>query len=392
MSQRPISHSDDLRRLREEGFEIEIRAAHLVVHSIPYLDANRVVRRGTLVTELSLAGDVTQRPGSHVAMLAGDTPHDANGVALRHLIGSNHQDLGDGVSYDHMFSSKPQPSGAYGDYYEKITAYVALIAGPAEAVDPTSTARTFAVVAAETEDSPFLYEDTATGRAQIGAIAERLALACVAIVGLGGTGSYILDLVAKTKVKEIHLYDFDRFLQHNAFRTPGAPSAEQLAGAPNKVDYLTGQYSKMRRGVIAHRDGINASNVGELGDMDFVFVAVDNGAAKELIVRHLDGAGIPFVEVGMGIDETDGQLGGMVRLVAGMSGAPVADSRRIPFDVGEADNEYDRNIQIADLNALNAALAVIKWKKMFGFYRDLDHEQFTTYTVDGNHLLNERDK
>lgn len=392
MSQRPISRSADLRRLREEGFEIEVRAAHLVVHSIPYLDAKGVVRRGTLVSDLSLADDVAQRPSTHVAMFAGDIPHDANGNPLRHIINSTHQDLGDGVSFDHTFSSKPQPSGAYVDYYEKVTAYVAFLAGPAEGVDPTATARTFTVVAADGEDSPFLYEDTATGSAQIGAIAERLDLERVGIVGLGGTGSYILDLVAKTRVKEIHLYDFDRFLQHNAFRAPGAPSGEQLAGGPHKVDYFTGQYSNMRRGVIPHRNGIDACNVAELGDMDFVFVALDNGAAKEIIVRYLEDAGIPFIEVGMGIDETDGHLGGIVRVVSGEPGRPAADSHRIPFDVGGADNKYDRNIQIADLNALNAALAVIKWKKLFGFYRDLDHEQFTTYTVDGNHLLNERDE
>jgi hypothetical protein len=51
--------------------------------------------------------------------------------------------------------------------------------------------------------------------------------------------------------------------------------------------------------------------------------------------------------------------------------------------------DYDRNIQIADLNALNAALAVIKWKKMFGFYRDLEREHFTAYAIDTNTLINE---
>lgn len=56
---------------------------------------------------------------------------------------------------------------------------------------------------------------------------------------------------------------------------------------------------------------------------------------------------------------------------------------------GEDNNEYSRNIQIADLNALNAALAVIKWKKIFGFYGDLEHEHFSTYDIDGNHLNNE---
>ncbi|CAN2525454.1 MULTISPECIES: hypothetical protein [Burkholderia] len=49
---------------------------------------------------------------------------------------------------------------------------------------------------------------------------------------------------------------------------------------------------------------------------------------------------------------------------------------------------YASNIQVADLNALNAVLAVIKWKKLRGFYRDLDREHHSTYTTDGNLLLN----
>ena len=39
------------------------------------------------------------------------------------------------------------------------------------------------------------------------------------------------------------------------------------------------------------------------------------------------------------------------------------------FEDTPGDDDYNRNIQIADLNALNAAFAVIKWKKLFGFYR-----------------------
>jgi hypothetical protein len=42
-----------------------------------------------------------------------------------------------------------------------------------------------------------------------------------------------------------------------------------------------------------------------------------------------------------------------------------------------------------DLNALNACLAVIRWKRLYGFYRDLEGEHHSLYTIDGNHLLNE---
>ena len=63
-------------------------------------------------------------------------------------------------------------------------------------------------------------------------------LVVVAIIGLGGTGGYILDFVAKTPVKQIRLFDPDVFLSHNAFRAPGAPMLEELRDAPKKVDYL----------------------------------------------------------------------------------------------------------------------------------------------------------
>ena len=46
-------------------------------------------------------------------------------------------------------------------------------------------------------------------------------------------------------------------------------------------------------------------------------------------------------------------------------------------------------LQIAELNALNAALAVIKWKKLAGVYLDLEHEHFSAYTLDGNAMINE---
>jgi tRNA A37 threonylcarbamoyladenosine dehydratase len=80
------------------------------------------------------------------------------------------------------------------------------------------TAKTFTVVDAEEEETVFKYIDTASSRAEINLIARKLELGKIAIVGLGGTGAYVLDLVAKTPVREIHLFDGDTFFQHNAFR------------------------------------------------------------------------------------------------------------------------------------------------------------------------------
>ncbi len=55
----------------------------------------------------------------------------------------------------------------------------------------------------------------------------------------------------------------------------------------------------------------------------------------------------------------------------------------------DARGEYDQNIQIADLNALSAALAVIRWKKYYGFYLDFQNECHSTYTLDRNLLISD---
>ena len=90
----------------------------------------------------------------------------------------------------------------------------------------------------------------------------------------------------------------------------------------------------------------------------------------------------------MGLTVQDGALGGLVRATTCTPSYHDHIASRIPFSDGE-DNEYSRNIQIADMNALNAALAVIKWKKLWGFYIDLGHEHNTTYQVSTNAVTNE---
>src|SRR5439155_11076069 len=145
-----------------------------------------------------------------------------------------------------------KPPAGYGDYYDKMTAYVRILAHEAVELDESATATPFLIIRDARDDSVFRYVDTASSRAGIGAISAKLEGGRIAIIGLGGTGSYILDLVAKTPVNEIHLFDGDVLLQHNAFRAPGAPTAEELGEKPFKVDYYCGIYSKMRHGVIPH--------------------------------------------------------------------------------------------------------------------------------------------
>ena len=213
----------------------------------------------------------------------------------------------------------------------------------------------------------------------------------VAIVGVGGTGSYVLDLVAKVPVREIHLFDGDDFLQHNAFRSPGAPSLDELKAIPKKVRHHAAQYGRMRTGIVEHDVRLDASNLDALEGMDFVFICMDRGEAKGPIIEKLEQLGTSFIDVGMGVELVDGKLQGVVRVTGSTPNKRdhVRGKRRIALTGGDMDGVYSRNVQIAELNALNAALAVIKWKKLVGFYRDLENEHFSAYTLDGNCIINE---
>ena len=123
--------------------------------------------------------------------------------------------------------------------------------------------------------------------------------------------------------------------------------------------------------------------------MDFVFVCLDKGAPKKLIVEKLEEFNIPFSDAGMGIQLNDNTLGGIVRVTTSTVQKRDHFRGRVSFEDAPADDDYYRNIQIADLNALNAALAVIKLKKLFGFYRDLKSEHHSQFSFDTNLLLNE---
>jgi hypothetical protein len=114
-----------------------------------------------------------------------------------------------------------------------------------------------------------------------------------------------------------------------------------------------------------------------------VFLALDGGPAKSFIVAKLREFSVPFVDTGMGIYQVKDSVAGIVRTTFG--GTEGSD-----WSVSDEElDEYDQNIQIVELNMLNAALAVIRWKKAFGFYNDLEKESSSLYTIDGNHIVNE---
>lgn len=395
MSQRLVNLNHDLSRLRAEGLDIYIgKSKHLFIRGVPYVNAAKEIKRGIIASVLDLAGETTIPPESHIVFFVGEPPCDEHGSLLPGVSQNANQALGEGLSPNHQMSRKPTTGpnpGKYADYYEKIKTYIAIISSPAQAIDRTVTPYTHPVVVPDEEDnSVFNYLDTAATKAGIVAANRKLEGPKIAIVGAGGTGSYVLDFVAKTPVAEIHLFDWDVFLNHNAFRCPGAPSLDELTEKQMKVDYLTGIYSRMRKRIVPHNYYIDVRTVEQLKEMSFVFICIDKGTGKRLIVERLQEWDTPFIDVGMGIQlGEDNTLGGILTITTSTSNKRGHVSTRVALSDGEADNEYSQNVQISELNALNAALAVIKWKKLCGYFDDVTKEHYCAYTIRSNLLISE---
>jgi tRNA A37 threonylcarbamoyladenosine dehydratase len=388
MSHKLLSHNPDLKRLLDEGYEVDIKSGYLCVSGVPYLNEKREILRGTLVCKLDLANDKTVKPGDHVASFIGSHPCNHEGKPLTGMVTGNAPIRLGEVDHPTLTMSCKPPHPGYPDYYEKVTTYIKIVESQAQVIDPAVTARTHKVVVSQDEDDIFHYIDTNSSRADVVALACLLQSQKIGIVGVGGTGSYVLDFVAKTRVKEIHIFDKDVILNHNAFRIPGALSRAELDLLPKKVQHLAQIYSKLHKGIRLHEYHVEEPNLNELRGLDFVFVCVDNGRAKEVIINGLKSIGISFIDVGMGINCVDGKLTGALRVTTCTANSGIEAGRFISF-ADPQDNEYNANIQIAELNALNAALAVIKWKKLSGFYHDLENEYNSVYELNINKTFNE---
>ncbi|MEE4197347.1 MAG: ThiF family adenylyltransferase [Bacteroidales bacterium] len=383
-----ISHNDDIKRLWDEGLVMEERNSFLIIHRVPYLNSKKEIKYGSLVSNLQLSGFITNKNPSHTVYFAGEIPCKLNGKPFSIVNNSKACEIANGFKVDHYFSSLPKPHG-YKDYYHKMMTYINMISAPAKALDSSVTEKGKQILQTDAE-SVFNYMDTNSSKPELSLFSELYKNQKIGIIGLGGTGSYILDLVSKVPVKEIHIYDMDWYYNNNAFRSPGAASIKDLLIPKKKVDYYKEIYSKMHKGIFAHPENITSTNINELLNYHFIFLSIDKGDIKKEIIQLLEENKIPFIDVGMGIYNNKGALTGLIRVTTGTPEKTdhIWNKGCISFKEG-LDNEYDSNIQIAELNSLNAALAVIKWKKLLGYYHDLTKEHNMFYRINSNKMLNE---
>jgi hypothetical protein len=379
MPESPTGPSPDIERLVKDGHTVVIEGQYIVVENVAYVAAGPVVRRAAIISAYDEKAGVQ---GDHTVWFTGCVPHNAEGESLQHvLIADTNPAVIANRQVQCRMSYKSERADTLDNFYNKLTHYIRKLYSYAHQLDPNLSASGTGTLSTRQQRSVFHFPNTAIARAGLDAYDDKLKLSKVAIIGLGGTGSYILDALAKTPVEQIHLYDDDVINRATVYRMPGALTVEDADKQLRKTDYLKSVYDRMRVGVESHPVRIDQSNLHELGDCKFVFIAVDEGPSRGLIANYLAEKGVAFIDAGIGVDKVpeEAKLFGRVRVTA-IDAQNKALIQKLPTADDREEAVYN-NIQVAELNALNAMLAVILYKQKIGFYVEEVPTQTLRYTL-----------
>ena len=373
-----MSRKDRLSAFAKQArFAVRVESDVVRAIGVPCLFAGGVV--GTCTIEKSYdpaSGKPTSRVGDavHAVRIITDQEHDgrvyyADGNPIESCIG------GDGRTWSTISIRKgsqgsPEEDESASDLIHR---YAKQIVGAVWAARDSETASL-------TIRNPFKIPNTFEARAAIGPVQDRIRHQRIAIIGLGGTGGYVLDLVAKTPVMEIHLLDSDDADWHNFMRAPGAPTAEEIESRHNgrlrKVDYYYCKYASLREGIHPHAVRVDSrSTFGEFlsaHPIDYAFVCIDQLAdgdspRQDVVYCTLSEAGVPFIDSGVSITVDDGSVRGSVTTSAYAAGS-MAWKDAIPNARVEGDVPGYRNVQLPEVNALAASLAVMEWRRRTAQY------------------------
>lgn len=387
MPENLIALSPHVKRLVDEKYVVSIDGQYIVVENVPYVSAAGVISRAAIISPYH-EKDGVEGFGDHTVWFTGSVPCTVKGESLAHvLVADTNPATVAGRQVLCRFSYKSERPDILDNIYNKLTHYIRKLQSYVNVLDPTASAASEGSISIRQERSVFFYPNTAIARAGLDAYEEKLKLSKVAIVGLGGTGSYILDALAKTPVEEIHLYDDDIVEPATVYRMPGALAIEEAHQKARKTDYLRDVYSQMRVGIKSHPVRIDQGNLHELDDTKFVFIAVDHGPSRGLIAYYLTEKGIPFIDVGMGVDKDPEEVKLFARIrVTAVNSETRSLVKKLPVSDDQEDAVYN-NIQVAELNALNAMFAIITYKQKIGFYSEENAVSTMRYILSWQQLI-----
>ena len=136
---------------------------------------------------------------------------------------------------------------------------------------------------------------------------ERLEAAHVAIVGLGGVGSWIVEGCARSGIGRLTLIDLDHVAESNINRQ--AHALDSTLGAA-KTDAMTRRVHDINPHCIvdAIEDFVDAHNAATLlpaGRFSVVVDAIDDVRAKTALIAHCHAAGTALITIGGAGGRTD---------------------------------------------------------------------------------------
>ena len=357
---------------KQAGFTVRDGSDVLAAEGVPCLLENGKI--GSCTIEKSFdpeSGKPTEHIGGavHAVRITVDEKHDgrvyrADGNALESYIG------GDGKTWSNISIKRGSPESPVDDVSpsDLIHRYAKQIVGAVSAAGYSETAFL-------AKRGPFKIPNTFEVRAAIGPVQDRIRNQRIAIIGMGGTGGYVLDLIVKTPVAEIHLLDSDEVDWHNLMRAPGAPTCEEIESLrkarPRKVDYYHSKYASLREGIYAHALRVdNSTKFAEFlseHPVDYAFVCIDqlkdcDSPRQDVVYAALTEAGVPFIDSGVSISLENDAVSGAVTTIANTAGS-LAWKDAIPNARVEGNAPGYRNVQLPEVNALAASLAVMEWRR-----------------------------
>ena len=355
----------------QAGFTIRVEGDVVIVEAVPCLLRDGI---GTCTIEKSFdpaSGRPDDRIGGAVHGVR-VTPSDAqdgcvynaDGTLIGNLIATDGESWST-ISIRRGSQASPEDDLSAADLVHRYAKHVVGSVAAADSQERTAT---------ETE-GPFKIPTTFEARAGLRTVQDRVRDQSIAIVGVGGTGAYVLDLMAKTPLTAIHLLDADELEWHNFMRAPGAPSDEEIeacrAGPLSKVDYYCAKYASLREGVFVH--AVRVDSVKRLTEflayhpVDFAFVCIDQrrdseSARQDVVYEALSQGKVPFIDSGISISFDGDRVRGAV--TTGFYAAGCRSWRvGVPSAKVHGNVPGYRNVQLPEVNALAASLAVMEWRR-----------------------------
>lgn len=186
----------------------------------------------------------------------------------------------------------------------------------------------------------------------------------IAVVGAGGTGMHLIDILSKTSVRSIEVWDEDVIEVRNTWRWPGGQERWKNLEGQKKARGAGEEYSNGRTTVNPHDEMVTKENMDTVTEADYVFVAVDCREARNMIINACIAKGTPCIDVGMGVEVREGKLKGSVRVHIYRD---TANEAYTTPEIEGAQQAYEAT-EVPEANALNAALAVTEWRRIAGQY------------------------